>query len=156
MIRKFSGVYTALLTPFGKNGEVDEKRLDALVDFLLKRGIYGFYVCGGTGEGLLMDVAEREKVAELVKQKVGNRVPIITHVGGSVNTENALKLVKHAEKISLDATSSIPPIYYRFSFREIFTYYRSLAEGSSLPLFIYYIPATTGVFLHNEEIARLS
>ncbi len=156
MKKNFCGVYAALLTPFDEDGRVDKERLFSLLDFLLQRGIDGLYICGGTGEGLLMDVSERKLVAELVKERVKNNKVIIAHVGGSLNTKNGIELARHAEKIGLDGVSSVPPFYYSFSFREIFTYYQSLAESSSLPFFIYYIPATTRVSLTNEEIARLS
>ncbi|HOJ39349.1 MAG TPA: dihydrodipicolinate synthase family protein [bacterium] len=156
MKNEFCGVYAALLTPFDRRGRIDEKRLISLVDFLLSRGIDGLYVCGGTGEGLLMNLPERKEVAELVKERVGKRATVISHIGGSLNTENAVALAEHAAEINLDAVSSIAPIYYRFSFREIFSYYRTVAESTSLPFFIYYIPATTGVFLPNEQIAQLA
>jgi N-acetylneuraminate lyase len=151
---KFFGVYAALITPFDEKGGVDEKRLKNLVKFLISKGIDGLYVCGGTGEGLLMDIDERKKVAEIVKDEAQNKIKLIVHVGGALNTKNSIELAKHSEKIKVDAISSIPPIYYKFSFNEIFNYYYQLANSTNLPFFIYYIPATTGIFLTNEEILK--
>ena len=151
---KFFGVYAALITPFDEKGGVDEKRLKNLVKFLISKGIDGLYVCGGTGEGLLMDIDERKKVAEIVKDEAQNKIKLIVHVGGALNTKNSIELAKHSEKIKVDAISSIPPIYYKFSFNEIFNYYYQLANLTNLPFFIYYIPATTGIFLTNEEILK--
>jgi N-acetylneuraminate lyase len=151
---KFFGVYAALITPFDEKGGVDEKRLKNLVKFLISKGIDGLYVCGGTGEGLLMDIDERKKVAEIVKDEAQNKIKLIVHVGGALNTKNSIELAKHSEKIKVDAISSIPPIYYKFSFNEIFNYYYQLANSTNLPFFIYYIPATTGIFLTNKEILK--
>ena len=155
MNNKFYGIYAALLTPFDKRNKVDEKRLRGLIDFLISKGINGLYICGSTGEGLLMDVNERKMVAEIVKDQVKGKTRIIAHVGGSVNTKNAIELARHAEKIKLDGVSSIPPFYYSYSFEEIRIYYKELAESTTLPLFIYYIPAATGISLPNEQIAEL-
>ena len=152
---KFYGVYAALITPFDEIGNVDEKRLKNLVRFLISKGIDGLYVCGGTGEGLLMNIEERKKVVEIVKEEVKGKIKIIVHVGGALNTKNSIELAIHSEKIKVDAISSIPPIYYKFSFDEIYNYYYQLANSTNLPFFIYYIPATTGIILKNEEILKL-
>ncbi len=151
---KFYGVYAALITPFNEDGDVCEKRLRGLVRFLVSKGINGLYICGGTGEGPSMDVDERKKVAEIVKEEADNKVGLIVHIGGALNTRNAVELARHAENIKVDAVSSIAPIYYRMSFNEVYNYYKNVAESTSLPFFIYYIPATTGIALSNNEILK--
>jgi len=155
MKEKISGVFPALLTPFNEKGNVDKKRLKKLVKFLISKRIDGLYICGGTGEGLLMSVDERKFVAEAVKETAENKVKIISHIG-CLNTKDAVELAKHAEKIKLDGISSIPPIYFRYRFEEIYNYYKNIAEATSLPFLIYYIPSTTGVVLSNDKIAELS
>ncbi|MDD3725592.1 MAG: dihydrodipicolinate synthase family protein [Candidatus Ratteibacteria bacterium] len=154
MKKEFYGVYAALLTPFNEKGDVCKKRMRALVRFLISKGIDGLYICGGTGEGPSMDVDERKRVAEIVKEEVGDRVRVIAHIGGCLNTKNTVELAKHSEKMKLDAISSIPPIYYKIGFKEVYNYYKAVAESTSLPFFIYYIPGTTGVALSNDEILK--
>jgi len=149
------GVFAALLTPFDEKGKVSRNMLKRHVKFLISKGIDGLYICGGTGEGLLMSVEERKFVAELVKETAGDKVKIISHIG-CLNTKDAIELAKHAEKIKLDGLSSIPPIYFKYSFEEIYNYYKNIAEATSLPFLIYYIPSTTGVILSNDKIAELS
>jgi len=151
---RFYGVYAALFTPFNRDGEVCKKRLKGLVRFLISKGIDGLYICGGTGEGPSMNLEERMMVAEVVKEEAGGRASLIAHIGGCLNTKNAIELAKHSEKIKLDAISSIPPIYYKIGFKEIYNYYKRVSESTSLPFFIYYIPATTGITLANSEIER--
>ncbi|MCM8818410.1 MAG: dihydrodipicolinate synthase family protein [Candidatus Omnitrophica bacterium] len=155
MKEKFYGVYPALLTPFNEKGNLSEKKLRNIVKFLISKGVDGFYVCGSTGEGLLMDIEERKRVVEIIKEEVGNKAKIIVHIGGSLNTKNGILLAKHSEKLKVDALSSIPPIYYRFSFQEIYNYYNQVANSTSLPFFIYYIPYTTGISLKDEEFLKL-
>lgn len=155
MKEKLSGVFAALLTPFNEKGNVDEGRLKKLVKFLMSKGVDGLYICGGTGEGLLMNVEERKLVAEMVKEIVKNKVKVISHIG-CLNTKDSVELAKHAEKMKLDGVSSIPPIYFRYDFKEIYNYYKNIAETTSLPFLIYYIPLTTGIILSNDKIAELS
>ena len=123
MKEKLSGVFAALLTPFNEKGNVDEGRLKKLVKFLMSKGVDGLYICGGTGEGLLMSVDERKFVAEMVKEIVKNKVKVISHIG-CLNTKDAVELAKHAEKMKLNGVSSIPPIYFRCDFKEIYNYYK--------------------------------
>ena len=156
MNNKFCGVYVALLTPFDEKNNIDEKKMRNHIDFLISKGINGLYICGSTGEGLLMDVNERKMVAEIVKDQAKEKVKIIIHIGGSTNTKNAIELARHAEKIILDGLSSIPPFYYYYTFEEIYNYYKELSKSTTLPFFVYYIPATTGVSLPNEQMAKLS
>ncbi len=154
MEKKFQGVYAALLTSFDEKDRVDIEKLRKLVNFLISKKINGLYICGSSGEGFLMTVTERKLVAEVVKDEAKQKVKIVAQVG-SHNARNAIELAKHAEKIGLDAVSSVPPLYYRFTFSEIYNYYASLASATSLPFFIYHIPATTGVSLPNEELSKL-
>jgi len=155
MKEKLYGVFPALLTPFNEKGNVDKKRLKKLVKFLILKGIDGVYICGSTGEGLLMSVEERKMVAEIVKEIAENKVKIISHIG-CLNTKDTVELAKHSEKIKIDGISSIPPIYFRYRFEEIYNYYKNIAEATSLPFLIYYIPSTTGIVLSNDKIAEFS
>lgn len=154
MKEKFHGVYVALLTPFDAKGRVDVEKLGRLVDFLLSKHINGLYVCGNSGEGFLMSLAERKLVAEVVKDKVEGKIKVIAQVGG-YNLGDTLELVRHAERIGLDAIASVPPLYYHYTLSEIYNYYARLADATSLPFFIYYVPATTGISLSNEQLSRL-
>jgi N-acetylneuraminate lyase len=150
----FRGVFAALLTPFNANGHVCEKRLEQLIAFLLSKGINGFYVCGGTSEGPLMDVSERKHVVEIVKKTVGDKAVIIAHVGGANNTRHAMELARHAGQIGCDGVSSVFPGYYAYSFKEYFQYYQSLAECTKLPLLIYHHPMFAGTALSDDAIMQ--
>ncbi|MFA5858377.1 MAG: dihydrodipicolinate synthase family protein [Elusimicrobiota bacterium] len=154
MENKMSGVYAAMLTLFNEDGEVCEKRIRKHVKFLISKGLHGLYICGGTGEGLLMSVEERKRVAEIVKDEAGTKIKIIAHIG-TLNTRDAVALAQHAEDIKLDALSSIPPIYFKYTFENIYNYYKTVAESTSLPFYMYYIPGSTGISLSNDKIAEL-
>jgi len=152
---KIRGVIPALLTPFNEDETIDEEKLADLVEFLVGKGVNGFYINGSTGEGILMSPAERKRVAEIVIKKVDKRVPVIVHVG-TIDTRTAVDLARHAYENGADMVSSVPPFYYRFSFEEIFGYYRDLAAATPLPVVVYNIPITTGVEIGASAIRKLA
>jgi N-acetylneuraminate lyase len=138
-INEIKGVIPALLTPFSKNEELDEKGLRALISFLIGEGVNGLYLTGSTGEGFLMDLDERKRAVEIAIDETAGRVPIIVHVG-AISTKLSVDLAKHADQAGADAISSVPPFYYKFSEAQVIEYYKDLAEASPLPMIVYNIP----------------
>ena len=118
---------------------MDEEKTRNLVEYLLDIGVDGFYLTGSTGEGFLMDETERKKVVEVVIDQVKDRVPVIVHVG-AISTKISVELAKHAYEAGAAAVSSVPPFYYKFSFDEIYNYYKDISDATPLPLIIYSIP----------------
>ncbi|MEI7904126.1 MAG: dihydrodipicolinate synthase family protein [Candidatus Firestonebacteria bacterium] len=152
----FSGVYSALLTPFDEKGKLMEKALRKMARWEVNKGLHGLYICGSTGEGIFMTTEERMRVAEIVKDEIKDDAIIMCHIGGCTNTNEGLKLAKHAAKIKVDALASIPPIYYPYSFTNIKDYYKTLSDSTDLPFFMYYIPELTGGAISNENIVEIA
>jgi N-acetylneuraminate lyase len=151
---KFGGIYTALVTPFKPNGDINEASLRKLVSANVAKGVDGFYVCGSTSEAFLMTAGERKRVLETVMRENGGRAKIICHVG-AMSTKEALELARHAGKCGADAVSSIPPFYYKYTIDELIGYYMEVAGAAELPAFIYNFPAFSGVSLGVGDFARL-
>ena len=149
---KYGGIFTALLTPFDKENKINVPQLEALVQFNLKLGVKGFYVCGSTAEAFLLSTAERKQIMEIVKSTAPDAT-LIAHIG-SVNEAEATELAQHASALSYDAISSVAPFYYKFTFPEIKNYYSRLADAAQLPMFVYHIPAFSGVSMGTNEIAQ--
>jgi N-acetylneuraminate lyase len=133
---KFSGAWPALVTPFTQDHQVNVPTLRRLVDFLISKGVGGFYVCGSTGEGIYMSVAERKVVLETVIDQVNGRLPVIAHVG-CVAAGDAAALARHAQEAGANGVASIiPPLYQNI--RSIHDYYAQLAKAApDLPLLTY-------------------
>lgn len=132
----FQGAWPALLTPFTADDQVNVPVLRALTDYLISKGIGGFYVCGSTGEGVYMSVDERKLVTETVIDQVAGRVPVIVHVGTMV-TGDAVALASHAQDAGADAIASIIPPQFA-NVDSIFEYYKALgAAASDTPLLTY-------------------
>ena len=116
MNRITEGIYAALITPMDASGAVSFNALRKIVRWQLNQGVEGFYLCGSSGEGLLLSLDERKKIAEEVINEVGGVVPVIIHTG-TIRTADVIELSKHAENAGAEAVSMIPPYYYNFFFR---------------------------------------
>lgn len=145
------GIYTALLTPFTKDGRINEKELAKLVKHNLALGADGFYVCGSTAEALMLSAEERMEIMSVVKEN-SKSAKLIAHVG-SLNERDAHKLAACARDLSYDLISSVAPFYYKFSFSEIRNYYIRLAEASGMKMLVYHFPAFSGVSLGSDEMS---
>lgn len=138
-IKEIKGVIPAMLSVFDEHEEVDVKRTEELVDFLLEKNIGGFYLTGSTGEGFLMTGEERKLVIETVVRRVAGRKPVIVHVG-DIGTKKSIDLAKHAYEVGADAISSVPPFYWKFSEQDIYNYYKDISEATPLPMIVYNVP----------------
>lgn len=138
-IKQIKGVIAAMITLFDENENVDIKRTQELVEFLIKQGIDGFYLTGSTGEGFLMTGEERRLVVETVINQVAGRKPVVVHVG-DIGTKKSIALAQHAYEAGADAISSVPPFYWKFSETDIYNYYSDISQATPLPMIVYNVP----------------
>ena len=150
--KRFDGIFTALLTPFDKNDNINVDSLKKLVRFNLDMGVRGFYVTGSTGEAFLLSTDERKLVMETVKDAAPDAT-LIAHIG-SVNAKEAATLAKSAKELGYDAISSVAPFYYKYSFAEIKDYYFRLADTAEHPMLVYHIPTFSGVNMGISEMSQ--
>jgi N-acetylneuraminate lyase len=143
---RFSGVWPALVTPLDNSERINVSVTRRLVDHLIRAGIGGLYVCGGTGEGILLPLDVRRQMVETVIEEANGRVPVIAHVG-AVATADATQLAAHAKQVGADGIAAVPPFYYSVGFQGIKEHYELIASACDLPLYLYYIPSATGVTL---------
>lgn len=134
--QQFHGAWPALISPSMPDGSVNVAVLRNLTAYLIGKGIGGLYLCGSTGEGVFMPVAERELVAETVMDETQGRVPVIVHVG-SVATRDAVTLAQHARDIGADGVASILPPFRR-SIDDVYLHYETIAAAArELPFYPY-------------------
>lgn len=152
-LEKLTGILPALVTAFDENG-VDTKTTGKLVDKLLGAGVDGMYIGGSTGEMVLQSVAERKALLECVIEAAAGRGAMIAHIG-AMTTADTVELAKHAKTAGADAVSSVTPLYYKYTFREIKNYYQRIADAAELPVIIYNIPALTGTVLSGDQLCEL-
>jgi len=150
----FSGSMVALVTPF-KEGKVDEKKLRELVDFHIKNGTDVLVPCGTTGESATLSFEEHEKVVEVVIDEARGKVPVIAGTGSN-NTEEALKLTKHAKEAGADGALVITPYYNKPTQRGMYLHFEKIAKEVDIPIILYNVPGRTSVNLLPETVAKLS
>lgn len=151
-MNKLRGIFPALLTPFTKENKINERALQKLIKLNLDKGVSGFYVGGSTAEAFLLSLEERKYILDIAAQESRGKCSIIYHIG-NIGTDQAIELGRHAEKIGVDAISSVAPFYYNYSIEEIRKYYYDIVQQVNLPMIIYNFPAFSGVTF-NQEIFR--
>lgn len=151
----FKGNYSPLVTPLTGEDRIDLPALRKIVEYQLDAGMDGFYVCGGTGEGLLLTVSERKEILETVLDEVDDRAGVIAHIG-AFQTADTLELARHAGEAGADAIAAIPPAYfYKPDTLGLVNYYTQVAGASTAPLFVYNIPQRVGISMTAELFDRL-
>ncbi len=152
-IYDFKGVIPAVLSVFDKEENFDEQGTRDLIRHLLTYDIGGLYITGSTGETFLMTSEERMRQVEIVMEEVGDKVPVVVHVG-AMSTRETIRLAKHAEQLGAAGVSSVPPFYFKYNPDQIFNYYKDVAEATSLPMIVYNIPLAGMMTV--DQIIRLS
>lgn len=149
---KLQGLVAATYTPTLPDGSLNEEPVTAMFDWMIERGVAGFYVCGSTGEGPSLTEAERRRVAELSVSAASGRRPVVVQVG-SGSLETAIALTHHAADIGADAISSLPPLYFKpHSVDQLVDAMTSVAAAApDLPFYYYHIPRLSGVKLDMVE-----
>ena len=154
---KLKGILPALMTAFKDDADrsLDCGKIKKHCANLADSGVNGLYVGGSSGEMVLMSVAERKALLEAVMEAVeGRNMTVIAHVG-TMSTVDTLDLARHAESVGADALSSVTPLYYKYSVREVMYYYQRIAAETALPVIIYNIPALTGLTLNKDQLGEL-
>lgn len=153
---KFTGVITAMATPMTKEEHVDEEGMRRLVNYQIAGGVRGLFVLGSTGEFPSLSDAQRHRTLEIVVDEVKGRVPVLVSVSDTC-LETTKEHIAHAAKIGADAIVVSTPYYYGIeSQKEMIRHFRSVAEYTPLPMFIYNVPASTKNFVQAESILEMS
>ena len=150
----FTGVYTALITPF-KNGAIDFNSLDKLVQFQLDQGIQGLVVCGTTGESATLNEKEQFEILDFVCKKVEKKVPILFG-SGSNNTSKTIELSKKACEFPIDGLLVVVPYYNKPPQDGLIAHFTAVADASPKPVVLYNVPGRTVINLDPKTVVELS
>jgi 4-hydroxy-tetrahydrodipicolinate synthase len=151
----FQGAYTAMVTPFDKNGKLDEEGLRANVKFQIDRGIHGLVPVGTTGECATLSYDEHNRVTEITVDAAKGKVPVVAGTGSN-STWEAIMLTKHAKEVGADGALIVVPYYNKPTQEGMYQHYKKIAEEVDLPQVIYNIPSRTGVNMQPETVAKLA
>ena len=150
----FEGAYTAIITPFNKNGDVDFGKLRELIEMQIKNGIDGIVPMGTTGESPTLDYEEHEKVVEISVETARKRIKVIAGTGAN-STREALDLTKHAIDAGADATLQVTPYYNKPNQAGLIKHFSAVAD-LGLPTILYNIPGRSAREIEVSTVAELS
>ena len=150
------GAVAATLTPLRAGGsELDEDAVAPYLDFLAGHGLDGVLVLGTTGEGVLLRVDERRRVAELFLAEARGRLQVAVHCGAQ-STADTVALTEHAARHGADAVAVIGPPYFPLDEEELLTHFEAAARACApLPFYPYEFAARSGYAIPLSVLARL-
>ncbi|MBZ6378541.1 4-hydroxy-tetrahydrodipicolinate synthase [Pacificimonas flava] len=151
---RYAGSMPALVTPFS-GGKVDYDCLEELVEWQIASGTTGLVPCGTTGESPTLSIEEHHDVVRCVAKAAAGRVPVIAGAGSN-DTLTACMHAREAEDAGADALLVIAPYYNKPNQEGMYWHFRSVAEASSLPVFLYNVPGRTVADIAPDTVKRLS
>lgn len=150
----FKGSMVAIVTPF-KNGKVDEKALEKLIEWHIKEGTHAIVPCGTTGEASTLDYEEHYRVIEITVKAVNKRIPVIAGTGSN-STDEAVMITKKAEKLGADGVLSVTPYYNKPTQEGLYRHFKEIADKTGLPIVLYNVPGRTSINMLPQTVARLA
>lgn len=156
MTRRLHGAIAAAVTPLTDGGRsLDPESFPPLVAFLAEGGVDGILACGTTGEGVLLTVEERRRVAEAFLAARPEGFQVAVHAGAQT-TRDTVALAAHALEIGADAVAVIAPPYFPLGSRELFDHFRSAADACDpLPFYVYEFAARSGYAIPVDVVQQL-
>jgi 4-hydroxy-tetrahydrodipicolinate synthase len=151
----FTGTYTALVTPFDEEGQVDEAALARLIRFQIRGGVDGVVPVGTTGESPTLDYDEHIRVVELTVKIAAGRLKVLAGTGGN-STSEAIHLTKRAEAVGADGSLQVAPYYNKPTQEGLFQHFKAVAARTRLPIVLYNVPSRCGVEIGVETVRRLA
>jgi 4-hydroxy-tetrahydrodipicolinate synthase len=155
MRRPFTGCGTALVTPFRRDGSLDEAGVSRLARRQIDLGTHFLVPCGTTGEVPTLTDAEQVKVVELVVAEARGRVPVLAGAGG-YNTQEVIHAARRMKAAGADGILSVTPYYNKPTPEGLYQHYRAIAEAVELPIVVYNVPSRTGCNVDPATLVRLS
>ncbi|MBT8042500.1 MAG: 4-hydroxy-tetrahydrodipicolinate synthase [Kiritimatiellales bacterium] len=150
----FTGVYTALVTPFGADGAVDFGKLEALVDFQVAGGVDGIVPVGTTGESPTLRTAEHLKVIEVVAARAAGRCKVMAGTGAN-STAEAIELTEAVKEFGVDGTLQVTPYYNKPNNSGLIQHFSAVAD-LGLPVVLYNVPGRSAREIPLEVVAELA
>jgi dihydrodipicolinate synthase/N-acetylneuraminate lyase len=153
-LQKLIGVVPPMVTPFTRTGDVDERNLAKLVEFLCQH-VHGLFICGSYGNGPLMTVDEKQRVMDIVLRHRRPGVQVVVHVG-TTNVRDSVALARYAESAGADKVSSVVPYYFHHTPESIQLFFERLVQAVRIPVYAYNNPKFTGVALDVPLVQALA
>jgi 4-hydroxy-tetrahydrodipicolinate synthase len=151
----FTGVGTALVTPFLKSGALDEAAVRRLAKRQVDAGVHFLVPCGTTGETPTLSDAERRRIVEIVAEEAAGRSLVMAGAGG-YDTKEVIHAVAELTKAGAQGILSVTPYYNKPTPEGLYQHYKAIASSTALPIVVYNVPGRTGCNVDPATLARLA
>jgi 4-hydroxy-tetrahydrodipicolinate synthase len=151
----FTGTGTAMVTPFHRDGSLDEATMRRLVQRQIDAGIDFLVPCGTTGESPTLNHEEHLRLVEIAVELAKGKIPVLAGAGG-YNTAEVIALARELADIGADGILSVTPYYNKPTQEGLFQHYRTIAEAVPLPIVLYSVQGRTGVNIEPATVKRLA
>lgn len=153
---KLKGTGVAIVTPFNKDGAIDYKALQKLINHLIMGGVEYVVALGTTGESVTLSADEKKEFVEHVIEYVDTRIPVVLGLGGN-NTQEILDKFKNPSDFNhISAILSVSPYYNKPNQRGIYQHYKAIAEATPVPVILYNVPGRTSSNMLAETTIKLA
>jgi len=154
MRKQFTGCGTAMVTPFTRDGAVDDAAVSRLARRQIDAGIHFLVPCGTTGEVPTLTDEEQVRVVELVVAQAKGRVPVLAGAGG-YNTHEVIEAGKRMKAAGADGLLSVTPYYNKPTPEGLYQHYKAIGDAVGLPIVVYNVPGRTGCNVDPATLVRL-
>jgi 4-hydroxy-tetrahydrodipicolinate synthase len=155
MRRLWTGCGTALVTPFTREGAVDQAGVRRLARRQIESGMHFLVPCGTTGESPTLSDEERLRVVELVVEEAAGRVPVLAGAGG-YDTREVIRTAQQMQRLGAAGILSVTPYYNKPTQEGLFQHYSAIAGEVGLPIIVYNVPGRTGCNVDVATLVRLA
>jgi len=152
---KFKGTGVAIVTPFHREGNIDFKSFEKLIDYQIKGGVDYIVFMGTTGESVTLNHDEKTAIINCGIEIVDKRVPLVIGMGGS-NTRQIVSDLKNTDFTGVDAILSVSPYYNKPQPKGIFNHYKAISAESPVPIILYNVPGRTSSNIDADTTLRIA
>lgn len=152
---KFEKYLSVIVTPFREDMTINYEAIKKLASHMIDNGVEGLIIAATGGESATMTLDERVELTKFMKREVGGRVPVIVGTGTN-NTSDSIRVTAKIEEAGADAVLLVSPYYNKPSQEGLYRHFKSIAESTKLPVFLYNVPGRTGVSIQPATVAKLA
>lgn len=151
----YQGTFTAIVTPFTSDNQVDAAALQELVDYQFDNGVTGIVPVGTTGESPTLSHEEHKRVIALAVEYARGRGPVMGGTGSN-STDEAIELTAAAEAAGCEAVLQVCPYYNKPSQEGLFQHFKAVADSTKCKVVLYSIPGRSSIEIGVETTVRLA
>ena len=151
----WNGAFTAIVTPFTRDGGIDEALLKENIKLSMEEGNHGMVICGHGGEAHLMDDAERQRVIAIAVAEVNGHFPVVAGTGG-INTNEVITRTRTAVAAGVDGVMIEQPFFMNPKKRDVIAHYARISDAVDVPIMFYNCPGRAGIDVDTETTVKLA